>query len=270
MLKPARSALSACKRLIAKLRRSPAPIQPPFTAALNTLSQAPSFVIVQLGAYIGNSDNDPLFNFLTHLPSRQAPSRQAPSHQAILVEPVAAFFSQLQNNYRHVPGVHLENVAISDTPGTAPFYRLGVDPVAHGYPDWLSQLSSLKDERMHSLWEQYEADPAIQAFYLKHRITEEVPCLTFDQLAQKHALNQVDLLQMDVEGYEFEILKTIDFNRWNIRFINYESVLLQNNQLACETLLRDHGYLLASYQKDTFACRPEDAPLLRSIGHSPT
>lgn len=265
MLNPARLALSACKRLIAKLRRSPAPIPPPITAALDTLSQAPSFVIVQLGAYIGNSDNDPLFHFLSHLPSRQPPS-----HQAILVEPVASSFAQLQNNYRHIPGVYLENVAISDTPGTAPFYRLGVDPVAHGFPDWLSQLSSLKDERMHSLWEQYEADPAIQAFYLKHRIVEPVPCITFDELAHKHVLPRVDLLQMDVEGYEFEILKTIDFNRWNIRFINYESVLLQKNKTPCETLLRDHGYLLASYQKDTFACRPEDAHLLRSIGHPPT
>ena len=51
----------------------------------------------------------------------------------------------------------------------------------------------------------------------------DVPCLTFDSLVSKHGVTAVDLVQMDTEGYDFEIVKLIDLDRLRPRLIMYEA-----------------------------------------------
>jgi FkbM family methyltransferase len=255
--------LHGVKQTVAKrltlLRRSSRYISPPnpISIALKILESQQDLAIVQLGAYIGDSDNDPLFSFLA--------AQQHPSLTAVLVEPSKPSFDILQKNYCGASGVYLENVAVAEHSGLAEFYRLSVDPVKFGFPEWLSQLSSLKEERMGEIWQRYEADPAVQKFYLQHRIKEQVQCMTFSDILSAYRLQKVDLLQMDVEGYEWEILNTIDLETAKIRFINYESVLLLDNKSSCESYLRNRGYVLADHGKDTFACRKEDLPLFGDL-----
>ena len=179
----------------------------------------------------------------------------------IVVEPVRSFYDELVKNYEGIPGVVFENVAISDHSGPATFYRLGVDPVAHGYPDWLSQLGSLKEKRITELWDQYEADKRLQDFYLAHRVQETVQCITFPELISRHNLTKIDLLQIDVEGYELEILRTIDFGKFPTRFVNYECVLLHQEKVNAEKLMREWGYRLIDYGQDTFCYKVSDKDL---------
>ena len=201
--------------------------------------------VVQLGAYIGNSANDPLFSLLSQR------LKQGDSH-LIAVEPVHAHFQQLSKNYEGIPGVHLVNAAISDHTGTATFYRLGVDPVQHGFPEWVAQLGSLKKSRMRELWEGFENDKKIQAFYLEHLIEDRVRCLTLNDLIEEHNLDHIDLLQLDVEGYEYEILNAPDYPDIPIRFVNYESVLLQQNNHSAKRIMRRRGYHCIDHHLDTF------------------
>ncbi len=227
----------------------------PMVAALDVITRNPGFSVIQLGAYIGNSGNDPLFKTL-------ARRLREVDGKLIVVEPVKSFYDELVKNYAGIPGVAFENVAISDHSGPATFYRLGVDPVAHGYPEWLSQLGSLKAERMTELWDQYEADERLKEFYLKHRVQEVVQCVTFQELASRHHLTALDLLQMDVEGYELEILRTIDFGKFPVRFVNYESVLLHREKPNAEELMAGWGYQLADYGQDTFCSKEGDRSLV--------
>ncbi len=128
--------------------------------------------IVQIGAYIGDTRNDPLFRFLQpQLPIRAALGLET---KVVLVEPIREYFDQLRTNYAGLPDIEFENLAVSEHEGILEMYRLGVDPTDYGYPEWISQLSSLKKERMEELWARYERDENIQAFYLKHRIVEHV------------------------------------------------------------------------------------------------
>lgn len=80
-------------------------------------------------------------------------------------------------------------------------------------------------------------------------------CLTIAELLRRRGVTQVDLLQMDVEGYEFEILSTIDFGRTPIRFINYESVLLHERKKDAEALMASAGYAFFDHGQDTFCYR---------------
>jgi FkbM family methyltransferase len=223
----------------------------PVGIAINVITETPGYSVIQLGAFIGNTWNDPLFASLGDRLREVAGT-------LVVVEPVKSFYHELVKNYGGTPGVKFENVAISDRSGPATFFRLGVDPVAYGFPDWLSQLGSLKEERMTALWDRYESDKILKQFYLDHQVEEIVECITFNELLDRHHLNQVDLLQIDVEGYELEILRSIDFDRTRVRFVNYESVLLHERKPVVEKLMKQWGYHLVDYQQDTFCYKSED------------
>ncbi|MCB0335666.1 MAG: FkbM family methyltransferase [Bdellovibrionales bacterium] len=249
--------------VLASLQRKVFPAkapQSPVQRCLPEVLKKEDFVIVQIGAYVGNSDNDPLFHALTS----QTFLHNSKSHKLVFVEPVKEYYDRLVENYSCLTQASFENVAISDHDGPATFFRLGVDPVAYGYPEWLSQISSLKEERSGSMWEQYDGhanEKEIQEFYLKHRIQTEVNCITFEMLLERHSISHIDLLQIDVEGFEFEILRSIDFNKIPIRFINYESTLLFDNKEACEQMLGALGYSFLDFSQDTFCFRKDDQGL---------
>ena len=181
----------------------------------------------------------------------------------ICVEPVKKHFDALVKNYLNTPNVICENVAIAEQSGQKTFYRLGVDPVEHGYPEWLSQLSSLKKERMETLWDKYEANEQFKTFYLQNRIEEKVDCITLSELLSRHKIGSIDFLQIDTEGYDLEILETIDFRLIPIRFVNYESVLLHERKKDAEQLMQDNGYLLIDHGQDTFCVRSDDQHLIK-------
>ena len=221
---------------------------------LEWLAEQPSLSIVQIGAYVGNTENDPLAVFLhEHLDAAEPESRQ--KAKVVLVEPIRDYFDRLRENYASLSGVVFENVAIAEKEGTMEMYRLTVDPTEYGYPEWLSQLSSLKEERMQELWDRTQDNQEFQEFYLKHRTVESVRCMTLQQLLDRHQIEQLDLLQIDAEGYDYEILKTLDFQKVRPRFINYERVLLLEDEAACRRMLMAQGYLLIDWDQDTLCIR---------------
>jgi hypothetical protein len=109
----------------------------PIPIALKAFFGDGDFTLVQIGAYIGDSSNDPLFTAVKQ-ELRKGRCR------LICAEPVRQHFDTLVENYRGFPNVIFENMAIAERTGQATLYRLGVDPIDYDYPEWLSQLSSLK------------------------------------------------------------------------------------------------------------------------------
>jgi FkbM family methyltransferase len=51
---------------------------------------------------------------------------------------------------------------------------------------------------------------------------EKITTIMFDDLLSKHGLISIDFLQIDTEGYDERILKTIDFDKLHINFIKFE------------------------------------------------
>ncbi len=207
--------------------------------------------VVQIGAHVGNL-NDPLFRFIREVND----GRREPACRAVLVEPVGPLFEQLQANYADCPGVAFANVAIADRPGTQTFHRIDpdVDLERHGMPHWLSQIGSLVPERLEKEMARADKGRGIPEFIAQHLIREEVTCVTFEELLERFGLREVDFLQIDAEGYDYEILRSIDFKRVKPRMINYERVHLQEDEPACRRLLEDQGYALYDHRRmDTLA-----------------
>ena len=79
--------------------------------------------------------------------------------------------------------------------------------------------------------------------------------MTLAGLLEKHGFKGLDFLQIDAEGFDYEIIKSIDFAATRPRFINYEYVLLGADRAACRALLLEKGYGLLDQRQDTLAIR---------------
>lgn len=221
-----------------------------------------SLNIVQIGAFVGNTDNDPIFSFLhERLPKLE----NGHSCRAVLVEPVRHYYEELVKNYRVCVGdIRTQNVAIAESMDLRPFYRLrtGVDPVAHGFPAWTSQLGSLLKNRITDLFDTCEKDPIIRRFLEICTEVEYVITISYDQLLKMNNLNNVDFLQVDAEGYDYNIIRSINFKKNPPMVIHYEHALLSENIAVCRSLLKSQGYLIRSDGGDTLAVRLEYARAL--------
>lgn len=201
--------------------------------------------IVQIGAHTGDK-NDPVEQVIRTLGLR-----------AILVEPQVREFAALSAYYADQPQVILERAAIAHEPGEATLYKVRTDFWAeHDFPFGSdSQISSLDREQIGATVEIFGGANLRkdEAAYLD---TETVPAHTLDTLLTKHGANRIDLLQIDAEGFDFEIIKMID---WTAppAIINYETLHLSvPDRQAAWALLRTNGYtLFASDSINTVAIR---------------
>jgi hypothetical protein len=128
-------------------------------------------------------------------------------------------------------------VAIAETGGLRPLYRVKDEKIV---VDWQRGLASLV------------ARPAlVQRGILT---AETVLCVTFDALLKRHHVERVDLLQIDVEGYDYELVKSFDFGRIKPRLIRYEHRHLGfSDKRACRMHLKKEGYEILEMEHDTGA-----------------
>jgi len=82
----------------------------------------------------------------------------------------------------------------------------------------------------------------------------EVPTLSVATLLSKHSIKKIDLLQIDTEGYDFELIKMFCLDAVKPTIINFEHVAMPRQQRwECSRFLAAHGYDLASSKMDTVA-----------------
>ena len=176
--------------------------------------------------------------------------------RGLMVEPVPYVFERLRENYGSLDRVELENAAIADRDGSVTFFHLRRDEEDASLPDWYDAIGSLSREAVAG---HVDHIPDIES-----RIVEtEVPALTFSALCERHAIERFDLLLIDTEGYDLEILKQVEFDRFRPRLVIYEHFHLSAAERAeGEARLRDHGYETLSEGFDTWCLRGGGADAL--------
>jgi FkbM family methyltransferase len=155
----------------------------------------------------------------------------------VLVEPQKREFERLRITYRDNPYLRFENVAIAETEGLRPLYQVD-------------------DQRVEAEWQRGVASLVAKPQYVREDmiVTAMVPCITFTTLLDRHHIERIDLLQIDVEGYDYELLKSFDFQRIRPRLIRYEHLhLTSSDRRACAKYLAREGYEILAMQHDTGA-----------------
>jgi len=70
-----------------------------------------------------------------------------------------------------------------------------------------------------------------------------VNCITFNSLMKKYNVERINILQIDTEGYDYDIIKLIDFDRFRPDLILLEYLHLTYYQyFAAIDLLRSNNY----------------------------
>ncbi len=75
--------------------------------------------------------------------------------------------------------------------------------------------------------------------------TQQVACHTVESASAPPASRSVDLIQIDAEGYDWPIIRSIDFARVRPRILRFEYRHMPARDAdACLALLASHGYPL--------------------------
>jgi FkbM family methyltransferase len=177
--------------------------------------------------------------------------------RGVMVEPVPRVFDRLRANYEAFPGIALENAAIGERVGEMPFYHLeSTEADEHPLPNWSDGLGSFSREVLLS---HRRLMPDIES----HIVATDVPCLTFDALCHKHGLRSVDLIAIDTEGYDYRILRTIDFTTYRPGLVVYEHYHLPvGERIASRAYVQEVGYETLVEGFDTWCLRADVDPRL--------
>jgi FkbM family methyltransferase len=195
---------------------APAQISRVFRTAVRR-AQHPDFFFVNIGANDGVS-NDPIYPFLCEYGWR-----------GIAVEPLEPVFAELERNYQRFPGVILERAAVAPEP--RPFYFI---PATTRYErTWTKQVGTLDPgflRRAIDLMRTYEFEGPVPPGLEQSITPVEVPCLTFAALMEKHRVERVDFVNIDAEGVDYEIVRTIDLARWRPQILCLETADMSEAQ----------------------------------------
>ena len=134
----------------------------------------------------------------------------------LLVEPVPYNITLLKENTTKYKNISIETSAVSEKNQIKKFYYVKPDAVKKLGKHWASGIGSF--DKQHILNHKYKR------FMVSNFDIEEVDVqyLTFSDLIEKYSISSIDLLQIDVEGAEFEILNSIDFEKIEIKKIIFE------------------------------------------------
>ena len=177
---------------------------------------------MQIGAFDGVGEDDLRGLVLTH------------KLRGVLVEPQPSAFARLQQTYRNQPNVTLLQAAIAEQEGTRELYcKRGEASMAASF--------DREHLRRHGI-----ADAEI--------VAQHVACHTVESALRAAGLTSVDLIQIDAEGYDWPIIRSIDFERVRPRILRFEYRHMPARDAdACLALLASHGFRFVIEARDIIA-----------------
>ena len=171
----------------------------------------------------------------------------SPGWKGLLIEPVPYCFDRLKKNYSDSSRYRLEQVAIGACAGKTTFYYVGQEAARHlpDLPTWHDQLGSFNREHILK-----HLGPAVEPFVVAH----EVEVCTLAEIVRRNSIQEIHLLHIDTEGYDFEVLKTCDFDHGKpvMIFIEHKHLSVAD-KADMRGLLRKQGYSISDCGGDYFA-----------------
>ena len=169
--------------------------------------------------------------------------------KGLLIEPMGDYFEKLKQNYEHRENLIFENVAISDSEGYEYMFRIPSKLIESGeVPSWSDGISTFYPEK-NVMREEHLISKAVK---------EPVLCTTFENISNKHSIEKIDVLQIDVEGCDSNVFWQI----WNLNYrpklIIIEIVNMQSEEKNnIEEILKNNSYNL-SYNGDNLIAAKEN------------
>ena len=199
---------------------------------INSLDE---FSFIQIGSNDGKT-GDPIYPIIRRIPNKC---------KGIVVEPVKFLFNQLKETYKGFKNViPYEFAVVSSISDSMIFYRLE-EKDDDGNLIRFNQCGSFKLDHLLLLKDKV---PDIEKYIVK----EEVKQITLNSLINISGLEKIDLLHVDAEGYDWEILRDLNFDFIKPRVIIFEhSNLDPINYMEAVKFFKFEGYFIYECFNDT-------------------
>ena len=172
------------------------------------------------------------------------------NQEILLVEPVPYNYQILENEYKNQENISICRNALIDKSKKDFFHYVKKDSITKLGKHWASQIGSF--DKNHIL------NHKNKRFDIKEDDIEtiQIEFITFDDLIQKYSIKSIDKLQIDVEGAEYKIMNSINFQKIEINKILFESkhfdgTFIEGKKLQeIEEKLKSNGYKLQQIDKE--------------------
>lgn len=198
-------------------------------------AQGGDFYFVQIGAFDGRR-YDPIYQWV-----------RAHGWRGLLIEPQPQFFDELVENYRGVEGLEFRRIAVGVRKERRPFYSVAIE---EGVTRDAGMIASFDRE---TLLSHRKFVPGLDSLVR----SEEIECEALNDLLAGVPSERIDLLQIDVEGFDHELIRVLDLDRFAPSIVRFEHLHLSTEQHeACVGKLVGHGYRVCLEEHDTLAYLP--------------
>jgi len=138
------------------------------------------------------------------------------SKKILLIEPVNYNFLQLKERYKHLNNIYFEKSFVSDNKNKINFFYVKEKSINKLGKHWASGIGSFSKKHI--------LDHKTKRFNITNDDIDEIKIkpVTFDELCEKHHINIIDRLLIDVEGSEKKIIESINYKKILIKELTFE------------------------------------------------
>ena len=199
------------------------------------------FGLVVIGAHTGQ--------YLKEIISKNS------SKKILLIEPVPYNYEVLETEYANKENFFLCKNAIFDNSSKQNFFYVKKKSIKKLGKHWATGIGSFdKNHILSHKGKRFNInDEDIQKI--------QIDFITFKDLTDKYLIRSIDRLQLDVEGAEYKILNSIDFQKVKINEIFFESkhfdgTFLEGEKLTqTKKMLENSGYILEKIDSENILAK---------------
>lgn len=211
-----------------------------------SISKRNSLFVVQIGANDG-INNDPIHKFI-----------KRDNWNGVLLEPQSYVHKEfLSKIYKKNKNIHTLNAAISAEDGTQKLYKISFCDMR-----WATGLASFQKESLEIAFSSGLVEKKCKKYNLEippqgERITtEEIMTISPESLRDKYNISKIDLLQIDTEGYDYEVIKIFNLKKFEPKVVVFENKHLSEEDMkACCEHLKNNKYDFKNFGDNTIAMK---------------
>ena len=201
------------------------------------------FGLVVLGAHIGIHIKDEI--------------SKIKDSSILLVEPVPHNISAIKENLKEFKNVHLEPVAVASVRETKDFFFVKATSINKLKKHWASGIGSFNKNHL--------LNHRTKRFLIEEDDIDNIPIKTvkFEDLIEKYSISEIDKILIDIEGYEYEILRDMDLKKVRINSILFEYKHFDGYQKTGEKLEE----ILKKFEENNYKTSKVDEENILAIKH---
>ena len=201
------------------------------------------FGLIVLGAHIGIHIKDEI--------------SKIKDSSILLVEPVPHNISAIKENLKEFKNIHLEPVAVASVRETKDFFFVKATSINKLKKHWASGIGSFNKNHL--------LNHRTKRFLIEEDDIDKIPIKTvkFEDLIEKYSITEIDKILIDIEGYEYEILRDMDLKKVRINSILFEYKHFDGYQKTGEKLEE----ILKKFEENNYKTSKVDEENILAIKH---